>query len=76
MDHYHQIRRYIENAPKSGLLKSLLEKGSSIRGVLATVEECRFDVSDSNVSVCIVDRKRTIEILKGLREHRWNDIQL
>lgn len=73
MDHYHQIKRYLDNAPKSGLLKSFLEKGSSIRGILATVEECKFDVGDSNVSVCIINRNRTIEVLKKIRKRRFEN---
>jgi len=70
MDHYYQIKRYIDNAPKSGLLRSFLEKGGSIRGILATAEECKFDIADSNVSVCIVDRNKAIEVLKELRKNR------
>lgn len=74
-DHYYQIKRYIDNAPKSGLLKAFLEKGSSIRGVLATVEECTLDTGDSNVLVCIVDRNKAIKILKGLRDRRLESDQ-
>jgi hypothetical protein len=70
---HHQIRRYIENAPKSGLLKTFLEKGSSIRGILATVEDCKLDMGDSNVSVCIVDRNKAIKILRVLRDHRLEE---
>ena len=74
-DHHHQIRRYIENAPKSGLLKAFLEKGSSIRGILATVEECMLDTGDSNVSVHVVDRNKAIKVLKELRDRRLESDQ-
>jgi len=74
VDHYYQIKRYIDNAPKSGLLRAFLEKGSSIRGVLATIEECKLDMGDSNVSVCIVDRNKAIKVLKGLRDRRFDSM--
>jgi len=70
VEHYYQIKRYIDNAPKSKLLRSFLEKGCSIRGVLATVEQCTLDLGDSNVSVHIVDRDRAIKVLKKLRDRR------
>ena len=69
-EHYDQIRRYLDNAHKSRLLRTFLEKGMAIRGVLATVEECKFKPKKADVSVCIVDKKRTIEVLKQLRNRR------
>jgi ERCC4-type nuclease len=69
-EHYNQIRRYLNNAHKSKLLRSYLEEGTSIRGVLATVEESKFKPKEAGVSICIVDRKRTIEVLKQLRNRR------
>jgi len=66
-EHYNQIRRYIDNAHKSQLLRSFLGKGTKIRGILATVEECKFEPKDADISVCIVDKKQTIEVLKQLR---------
>lgn len=69
-DHYLQLRRYLDNAYKSELLRSFLEKGTGIRGVLATVEECRLDTGDDLVSMRIVDKDRVIEVLKRMRERR------
>jgi DNA excision repair protein ERCC-4 len=66
-EHYGQIRRYLDNAYKSQLLLSYLEKGMAIRGVLATVEDCEFEPEAGDVSVCIVDKKRAIEVVKKLR---------
>jgi len=66
-EHYHQIRRYLDNAYKSQILLSYLEKGMAIRGVLATVEECEFEIGAGDVSVCIVDKKRAIQVVKRLR---------
>jgi ERCC4-type nuclease len=73
-DHLDQIQRYLYNAPKSDLLRSYLEKGASIRGILATVEKCKLEPDDSSVSVCIVDKDKVIKVLKDLREKRF-DIQ-
>ncbi len=69
-EHCHQIRRYLDNAHKSRLLRGFLEKGTGMRGILATVEECDYRPDHSDVSVCIVDRGRTIAVLKQLRERR------
>ena len=72
-EHYNQIRRYLDNAHKSQLLRSYLEKGMSIRGVLATIEECEFEPEAGDVSVFVVDKKRTVEILKRLRRRFLDD---
>jgi len=73
-EHYAQIRRYLDNAHKSKLLLSFLEKGMALRGILATVEECKFKPKSDDVSVCIVDKKRTIEVLRKLRNQRLEDM--
>jgi hypothetical protein len=69
-EHYDQICRYLDNAHRSQLLRAFLEKGAKIRGILATVEECKFEPKDADVSVYIVDKKQTIEVLKQLRNRR------
>jgi len=69
-EHYNQIRRYLYNAPQSALLRSYLEKGMGLRGVLATVAECEYEPKTQDVCVCIVDRDRTIEVLKQMRDRR------
>lgn len=75
-EHYNQIRRYLNNAHKSKLLRSYLEKGMSIRAILATVEESKFRPKEAGVSVCTIDRKRTIEVLKQLRNRRLESISV
>ena len=74
-EHYDQLRRYLDNAHKSRLLHSFLEKGAKIRGILATVEECKFKPKDAGVSVCIVNKKEAIEVLKQLRKLRLESIE-
>ncbi len=73
-EHYAQIRRYLDNAHKSRLLRDFLERGTKMRGILATVEECKFKPKDADVSVCIVDKEQTIEVLKQLRNRRLESI--
>ena len=73
-EHYNQICRYLDNAHKSKLLQKYMEKGTKIRGILATVDECKFKPKDPDVSVCIVDKKQTIEILKQLRNRRFESM--
>ena len=69
-EHYRQLRRYLDHAHESKLLGAFLDKGTAIRGLLATVEDCTLKVDDPQVSVRIVDRQRTIEVLEQLRERR------
>ena len=73
-EHYDQLRRYLDNASESKLLHEYLDKGVAIRGILATIEPCDFQPKDKDVSACIVDRKRTIEVLKRLRKKRLKDL--
>lgn len=74
-EHYDQIRRYLDHAHESPLLRSFLEKGTKMRGILATVEECKFKPKTEDVSVNIVDKKQTIEVLKQLRNHRLQKLR-
>jgi len=68
--HGKQIRRYLDHAHDSALLRPLLAKGAAARGLLATVEEARFQPPDRDVSVRIVNKKKVIAVLKRLRERR------
>jgi ERCC4-type nuclease len=69
-EHYRQLRQYMEQAPRSSLLRGFLDKGARLRGILATVEGGGFEPDDPDVCACVVDRKRAIEVLKRLREAR------
>jgi len=73
LEHYRQIRRYLDNAGKSKLLRPLLDKGTRISGVLATVNDSKFAPRDPDVTVRIVDKKRTIDVLKRLRRRRLGE---
>ena len=70
-DHRRQIRRYLDNADKSQLLRGYLDRGTKIRGVLATVTEGEYDSGDEDITVRIVDRKRAVRALKRLRSRRF-----
>lgn len=69
-EHVSQLRRYLDNARKSKLLRPLLDQGMAIRGVLATVEECRLKPKSRRVSTHVVSRRRVAEVLKHLRRQR------
>lgn len=66
--HEKQLARYLAHAAESRLLGSFLAKGTTLRGLLATVEPCEFKAKARNVTVCIVDRKKTIAVLKLIRD--------
>jgi len=68
-----QLRRYLDHASESKLLRPFLQRGARIRGILATAEPCTLEPKDPDVSVRIVDRKRAITVLKHLRHHRFSD---
>lgn len=69
-DHYRQIRRYLDNAQESQLLRAFVDEGTKIRGILATVTEGEFKSGDKDITVCIIDRRQVIRVLKQLRSRR------
>jgi len=64
---YAQLRRYLDHAKESRLLGRYLGRGTGLRGVLATVEECELTLDDETVTVAVVSRKRALQVLKELR---------
>ena len=68
--HHDQLGRYLDHARESKFLCTFLEKGTGLRGVLATVEECTFKPKRKDIEVCIVDRAKAIKVLKRLRRQR------
>lgn len=69
-EHYNQLMRYLNNAHKSKLLQGYLEQGMALRGVLATMEECKLKSQHDFVSIRMADKDRAIQILKQLRAQR------
>jgi ERCC4-type nuclease len=69
-EHYRQLRRYLDCAHQSRLLRRHLGQGASLRGVLTTVEPGGFVPADPAVSVRIVARPDAIAVLKRRREER------
>jgi ERCC4-type nuclease len=69
-EHEAQLRRYLDHAHESELLRAFLDRGAPIRGLLATVTECTYKPRSDDISVCIADRQKTINVLKWLRRQR------
>jgi ERCC4-type nuclease len=69
-EHYRQLRRYLDCAHQSRLLRRHLDKGASLRGVLTTAAPGGFVPTDPAVSVHIVARPDAISVLKRLRAAR------
>jgi hypothetical protein len=69
-EHEDQLRRYLDHASESPLLQACMQAGARLRGVLATVTECTYRPRSTDISVHIVDRERTIEVLGRLRAER------
>jgi hypothetical protein len=72
-EHRDQLRRYLDNARRSKLLRPYLDKGTGIRGILATVEPCELKMPRKDMSIHVVDRKHAIEVLKLLRAAYWEE---
>jgi ERCC4-type nuclease len=66
-EHRDQLRRYLDHAHESRLLMKYLDRGAALRGVLATVEPCELNTKAKDISVCIVDRRKVIKVLKRIR---------
>ena len=64
------IRRYLDNAHKSKLLRQLINDGVRVRGMLVSAEGAAFQPRDKDVTVETVDRDHVIEVLKRLRRER------
>ena len=69
-DHCRQIRRYLDHALESQLLRAFLDEGTAIRGVLATVTESEFTSGDKDITVYTIDRRQVIQVLQQLRSRR------
>jgi ERCC4-type nuclease len=69
-EHYRQLRRYLDSAHQSRLLRRFLEQGTALRGLLVTVEQSALRTKDPSVSVSVVDTQKTIAVLKRLRAAR------
>lgn len=69
-EHHDQLKRYLDNAHKSRLLRTFLDKGMKIHGILATVEGREKKPRDPNITVRIVDKREVIEVLKRIRDRR------
>jgi ERCC4-type nuclease len=69
--HREQIRRYLDNAGKSRLLRSYLEKGATLRGILATVEPSSLKPKHRDVTVQLIDIDGVRRFLRKRRRVYW-----
>jgi ERCC4-type nuclease len=67
-EHEDQLRRYLDRAHQSPLLRKMLEGGARLHGILATVTECEYKPRTGNISVSRVARQPVIQELKRLRQ--------
>ena len=74
-EHYNQLLRYLSNADKSRMLREYLEKGMALRGVLATMEPCKFKSKDAMIEIRFADKPRAIAVLKQLRDRRLKEMR-
>jgi ERCC4-type nuclease len=69
-EHEEQLRRYLDHARASSLLRTFLDSGARLRGMLTTVAECTYQPESQDITVRIVDRESAIRVLKRLRARR------
>ena len=69
-DHEDQLQGYLDRAYQSPLLRSLLQGGADLRGILATVSECSYKPRSTMISTRRIDGDHLIQVLKHLRKQR------
>jgi ERCC4-type nuclease len=69
-EHEAQLRRYLDNAHRSPLLRAHLEQGAQVRGVLATATPCDYVSSSPDITPRVISELQVIEVLKTLRRNR------
>ena len=69
-EHEAQLQDYLDHAHHSSLLRSLLEGGAGLRGILASTAQERYLPNSSQISTHRIDESRVIEVLKRLRLQR------
>jgi len=68
--HEDQLRRYLDHAHLSALLRSFVEGGMTVRGILATVDDGTFRPRHSDITARVVSREQALRVLGGLRAQR------
>jgi ERCC4-type nuclease len=73
-EHEEQLCRYLDHAHESPTLRSFLERGARMRGILATVGDSASDRAETSgrtdVSLVTVDRQRALHVLHQMRKER------
>ena len=68
--HYEQLRRYLDHARESVLIRDPLNAGSGLRGILASPDPGVLEARHRDIQVRQLDSGRTIEVLNRLRRRR------
>ncbi len=71
-EHEVQLRHYLRHAAASPLLRSYLDRGYALHGLLATITPSDFVPEVEDVEVLIVDEDAVIDVLVRLRAERLN----
>jgi ERCC4-type nuclease len=69
-----QLRRYLDCARKSQIVRRHVDCGSGLRGVLVSTEQGNLAVRYPDISVKVVNRHRAIMVLSKLRRMRLDNI--
>ena len=70
-DHREQLRRYLDHAVESAVIRAYLDRGSVLRGVLASPEPGKLTPRYEDVTIQELDPARLIQVLNQLRRERW-----
>jgi hypothetical protein len=69
-DHETQLKQYFDVARGSALLRAHLDRGATLRGILATFAGSDYVASDPDIDAVVVDERAVIGVLKLLRQRR------
>ena len=68
--HREQLRRYLDHARESSVIRRYLDGGSSLRGVLASPEPGKLTSRYDDITIQELDPARIIAVLNRLRRER------
>ncbi|MCJ7551504.1 MAG: helix-hairpin-helix domain-containing protein [Anaerolineae bacterium] len=69
-DHETQLKRYFGVARESALLRNYLDRGATLRGILATFAVSDYVARDPDIDAVVVDERAVIGVLSLLRQRR------
>jgi len=72
--HVAQLRRYLDHAADSTMIRRYADDGCAVRGLLASPDPGRLKTSDDDIEIRSMDANHVIRVLRGLRQERMGTV--